>query len=374
MATVDYSTGNRRFPRAEQVGSLLRPPELLESRAAYAQGRIALDQLRAAEDLAIVAALEKQRSIGIDIFTDGEMRRGSWLTDMADAVEGFVPQKVEIDWHGPGGGREGSSANAVGAKLRKTRKLTARELPLLKDRAPGPFKITLPAPSNFLVPSYKPGLSDRFYPTRSELLTDLAEIVRDEVQWLIKEGVEYIQFDAPYYSFYLDPDQREKLRNAGRDADREFEAGITADNAAIQGIPRDRVTLALHVCRGNSRSRWFTEGGYDAIAEKLFGAIDVDTFLLEYDTGRCGGFEPLRLVPRGKNVVLGLVTTKEGDLESQDDLRRRIDEASRHVPLENLALSPQCGFASVAAGNLLSRDDQWRKLELVVNTARGVWG
>jgi 5-methyltetrahydropteroyltriglutamate--homocysteine methyltransferase len=138
-------------------------------------------------------------------------------------------------------------------------------------------------------------------------------------------------------------------------------------------MARDRVTLALHVCRGNSRSRWFTEGGYDAIAEKLFGAIDVDTFLLEYDTARSGGFEPLRLVPRGKNVVLGLITTKEGDLERQDDLRRRIDEASRYVPLENLALSPQCGFASVAAGNLLSMDDQWRKLELVVDTARAVW-
>jgi 5-methyltetrahydropteroyltriglutamate--homocysteine methyltransferase len=373
MAAVDYPTGNRPIPRAEQVGSLLRPPELLESRAAYAQGRIALDQLRAAEDLAIVAALEKQRSIGIDIFSDGEMRRGSWLTDMAEAVEGFVPQKVEIEWHGPGGGREGSSANAVGGKLRKTRKLTARELPLLKDRAPGPFKITIPAPSNFLVPSYKPGLSDRFYPTRGELLTDLAEIVRDEVQWLIREGVEYIQFDAPYYSFYLDPEQREKLRAVGRDADREFEAGIAADNAAIQGIARDRVTTALHVCRGNSRSRWFTEGGYDAIAEKLFGAIDVDTFLLEYDTERCGGFEPLRLLPRGKNVVLGLITTKEGELERQDDLLRRIDEASHYVPLENLALSPQCGFASVAAGNLLSMDDQWRKLELVVDTARAVW-
>ena len=197
--------------------------------------------------------------------------------------------------------------------------------------------------------------------------------MRDEVQWLIREGVEYIQFDAPYYSFYLDPGQREKLRAVGRDADREFEAGITADNAAIQGIARDRVTLALHVCRGNSRSRWFTEGGYDAIAEKLFGAIDVDTFLLEYDTARCGGFEPLRLLPRGKNVVLGLVTTKEGDLERQDDLLRRIDEASRYVPVENLALSPQCGFASVAAGNLLSMDDQWRKLELVVDTARAVW-
>ena len=360
--------------KAEQVGSLLRPPELLRARAAQANGAITTEQLRAEEDRAILEAIERQRAIGLDVVSDGEMRRGSWLTDMADAVSGFVPQKVSIEWKGPGGGLEGSTANAVGAKLKKTRKLAAYELPLLKKSAAAPFKITLPAPSNFLVPSYKPGLTDRFYPTHADLLPDLVAIVRDEVQWLVSEGVEYIQLDAPYYSFYLDPAQREKLRGVGRDADREFEAGIAGDNAAMAGIPRDRVTVALHVCRGNSRSRWFTEGGYDAIAEKLFGALEVDRFLLEYDTDRSGGFEPLRLVPRGKTVVLGLITTKEPALESQDEVRRRIGEASRYLPLEDLALSPQCGFASVAAGNLLSMDDQWRKLELVVDTVRKVWG
>jgi len=360
--------------RAEQVGSLLRPPELLEARASHARGEISLDQLRQKEDDAILAALAKQRSIGIDVFSDGEMRRGSWLTDMAEAVSGFVPQKVSIEWKGPGGGLEGSSANAVGGQLRKDRKLAAHELPLLKKSSPGPFKITLPAPSNFLVPSFKPGLTNRFYPTQADLLPDLVEIVRDEIQWLVSEGVEYIQLDAPYYSFYLDPVQREKLRNSGRDADREFEMGIAGDNAAIANVPHDRVTVALHICRGNSRSRWFTEGGYDAIAEKLFGSLNAHRFLLEYDTDRSGGFEPLRLVPRGKTVVLGLITTKEAKLESQDELQRRIGVASRYVPLEDLALSPQCGFASVAAGNLLSMDDQWRKLELVVETARKVWG
>jgi 5-methyltetrahydropteroyltriglutamate--homocysteine methyltransferase len=329
--------------------------------------------LRVEEDRAILAAVQRQREIGIDVVSDGEMRRGSWLTDMAEAVTGFVPQKVPIEWKGPGGGLEGSTANAVGAKLQKARKLTAYELPLLKQSAGGPFKITLPAPSNFLVPSYKPGLTDQFYPTHADLLPDLVDVVRDEVQWLVSEGGEYIQLDAPYYSFYLDPAQRERLRASGRDANSEFEAGIAGDNAAIKDIPRDRVTVAVHVCRGNSRSRWFTEGGYDAIAEKLFGGLDADRFLLEYDTERSGGFEPLRLVPRGKTVVLGLITTKEPKLETQDELRRRIDEASRYVPLENLALSPQCGFASVAAGNLLSAEDQWRKLELVVDTARKVW-
>jgi methionine synthase II (cobalamin-independent) len=315
-----------------------------------------------------------QRKIGLDVLTDGEMRRGSWLTDMAEAVDGFVPARVQVQWSGPGGGLEGSTAHAAGAKLRKMRKLTAHEVPFLKTTAPGPFKITLPAPSNFIVASYRPGLTDQFYPTRQALLDDVVEIVRDEVQWLLSEGVHYIQFDAPYYAPYLDPVQRERFRHAGLDPDHELESAVAADNAAVKGLPRENVTLALHICRGNSRSRWFAEGGYDAIAERLFGVVDVDRFLLEYDNERSGSFEPLRLVPRGKTVVLGLITTKDSKLEAQDELRRRIDEAAGYIPLENLALSTQCGFASVALGNLLSMDDQWRKLELVVDTARKVWG
>jgi len=359
--------------RAEQVGSLLRPAELLQARAAHGESKISLEELRAKEDHAIRQALEKQRRVGIDILSDGEMRRGSWATGMAEAVEGFVAQRVELEWKGPGGGREGSTLLAAGAKLKKTCKLTAHELPFLKKHAPGAFKLTVPAPSNFVLASYKAGVTDRFYPTHGDFLCDLADIIRDEIQWLVSEGVTYIQLDAPYYSHYLDPIQRERMRQTGRNPDAEFENGIEGDNSCFRGIPRTNLTLALHVCRGNNRSRWYTEGGYDVIAEKLFGRSDVDTFLLEYDTQRAGGFEPLRLVPRGKSVVLGLITTKEPNLESQDELRRRIDEAARFIPIENLALSPQCGFASVAAGNLLSEDDQWRKLELVVETARRVW-
>jgi 5-methyltetrahydropteroyltriglutamate--homocysteine methyltransferase len=358
--------------RAEQVGSLLRPTDLLQARAAFTAGRFSREELLAAEDLAIGEAIQKQRTAGVDVLTDGEMRRASWLTDMADAVEGFVHQKVMLDWKGPSGGIEASTANAVGGKLRKVRKLTAHELPMLKQCTEA-FKVTLPAPSNFIVASYKPGVTDKFYPTHADLLRDLVAIVRDEIGWLISEGVNYIQFDAPYYSHYLDPGQRERMRQEGRDPDKELEAGIAGDNAALEGVPRDKVTLALHVCRGNSRSRWYTEGGYEAIAEKLFQTLDVDRFLLEYDTERSGGFEPLRLVPRGKSVVLGLITTKEPRLESVDELGRRIDEAVRYVPLEHLAISPQCGFASVAAGNLLSESDQWRKLALVAETARRVW-
>ncbi len=360
--------------RAEHVGSLLRPPQVLQARAAHAAGTLSLEQLRAAEDRAILQVLEKQSELGLDVVTDGEMRRGSWLTDMADAVDGFVSERVPLEWKGPGGGVEGSTAHAAGAKLRKVRKMTGHEVPFLKKNARAPFKVTLPAPSNFMLASYKPGITDKFYPTHADLLKDLVEIVRDDVQWLVSEGVQYIQFDAPYYSHYLDPKQQAHMRQSGLDPEKELENAIAGDNAAMRGVERGGVTFALHVCRGNSRSRWYTEGGYDAIAEKLFGLLQVDRFLLEYDSDRSGGFEPLRLVPRGKSVVLGLITTKEPKLESQSELRRRIDEACKFVPLEKLALSPQCGFASVAAGNLLSVDEQWKKLELVVDTARKVWG
>jgi 5-methyltetrahydropteroyltriglutamate--homocysteine methyltransferase len=356
------------------VGSLLRPPALLEARAAWAAGQITIEDLRAHEDRAILAALEKQRSIGLDILSEGEMRRASWLTDMADAVDGFVSEKVTLEWRGPGGGAEGSTAQVAGARLRKARKLTAHELPLLKQSAGAPFKITLPAPSNFVLASYKPGVTDPFYPTRADLLRDLVDIIRDEVRWLVSEGVRYIQLDAPYYSHYLDPQQRERMRAAGINPGKELVSAIAADNATLKEVPRGKVIVGMHICRGNSRSRWYMEGGYEEIAEELFPRLDADVFLLEYDSDRAGGFEPLRLVPRGKTAVLGLVTTKEGKLETQDALRRRIDEAARFVPLENLALSTQCGFASVAAGNLLSMDEQWRKLELVVATARKVWG
>ena len=353
---------------------MLRPPELLQARAQHAEGRLSLEQLRAAEDRAILEVLEKQDELGLGVVTDGELRRGSWLTDMAESVDGFVSERVPLEWKGPGGGVEGSTAHAAGAKLRKVRKMTGHEVPFLKKNTRAPFKVTLPAPSNFMLASYKAGITDKIYRSHADLLRDLVEIVRDEVQWLVSEGVKYIQFDAPYYSHYLDPQQRARMRRAGMDADQELENAIAGDNAALRDLPGAGVTLALHVCRGNNKSRWYTEGGYDVIAEKLFGLMQVDRFLLEYDTERSGGFEPLRFVPRGKSVVLGLVTTKEPKLESQDGLRRRIDEASRFVPLENLALSPQCGFASVAAGNLLSMDEQWKKLGLVVSTARKVWG
>jgi 5-methyltetrahydropteroyltriglutamate--homocysteine methyltransferase len=360
--------------RAEHVGSLLRPPELLAARTAHAGGRVRLAELRAVEDRSILDALALQRQVGVDVFSDGEYRRASWLGGMAEAVEGFVPERVEIHWRGPGGGLEGSTAHVVGAKLRQVRRLTEHESTFLRAHAPGPFKITLPSPSVFMLTSFRPGLTDRCYPTRADLLRDLVPIVQRELRALAEEGVPYVQLDAPQYTYYVDPQVRDRLRQAGTDPDAAFDEALAADTACLQGLRRDGITVAMHVCRGNNRSRWFTEGGYDPIAEKFFGSLPVDRFLLEYDTGRAGGFAPLRFVPRGKAVVLGLITTKEGRLELSEVLMRRIDEASRYVPLEHLAISPQCGFASAIPGNLLSPDEQRQKLELVVEIARKVWG
>ncbi len=359
--------------RAEQVGSLLRPPDLLAARAAYAKGGIDLPALRAQEDAAIRRAVARQLDVGLDVVADGEMRRASWLTDMADAVEGFQADSVLLEWHGPGGGPEKTTARIVGGALRKRRLLTEHEVPLMQAIGARPFKVTLPAPSNFVPTGFKTGVTDRFYRDRPELLADLVTVVRDEIRWLIRQGVTYIQLDAPFYSHYLDAAHRESMKLAGTDPDAEFDVAAAADNATFGGLARDGVTIALHVCRGNSRSRWYTEGGYDVIAERLFTRLDVDRFLLEYDTARSGTFEPLRLVPRGKDVVLGLITTKEPALEREDDLRRRVDEAAAFIALDRLAISPQCGFASIAAGNLLTEDDQWRKLELVVRVARSIW-
>jgi 5-methyltetrahydropteroyltriglutamate--homocysteine methyltransferase len=359
--------------RADQVGSLLRPASLLSARRDHAEGRLSAGALREREDAAILVALARQRDAGIGVLTDGELRRGSWITDMAEAVDGFVPQSRVIEWHGPGGGSEASTSNVVGSRLSQRRRLTGTESAFLRAHAGGPCKVTLPAPSNFFVVSWRTGITDQAYSSRNEMLDDAAGIVRGEVEALIAEGVSYVQLDAPFYGSFLDEHERERLRGEGLDVDRALEDVVAADAAAVAGLAREGLTLGLHICRGNSRSRWLTEGPYDRIAEPLLTTVPVDAFLLEFDSPRAGSFEPLRFLPAGRTAVLGLVTTKEPALEARDDLLRRIDEAARVVPVERLALSPQCGFASVAAGNLLSEDDQWRKLELVVETAAAVW-
>ncbi|HLQ35578.1 MAG TPA: hypothetical protein VK457_23065 [Chloroflexota bacterium] len=361
--------------RADQVGSLLRPAELLKARADVAEGKVDRDYLRYEEDRAILEAISLQRQIGIDVITDGEYRRGAWMTDLADSVDGFVKQSAIMHWKGPGGGDEPSASHVVGAKLSRRKSLTGDQAAFVKQHAGvHPFKITIPSPSGFMISSYRPAVSGAAYAGPADMAHDLAAIVRDEIAALIAEGVPYIQLDTPQYSYFGDEHMQQAIREAGLEPRQALDDCIAVDNACLAGVERAGVTVGLHVCRGNSRSRWVAEGSYDAFAEKLFTGLEVDRFLLEYDDpARSGGFEPLRFVPEGKMVVLGLVTTKSPQLERKDELMRRIDAAAQYIPLERLALSPQCGFASVATGNLLDWDDQRRKLELIVEVARDVW-
>ena len=368
--------------RADNIGSLLRPVELLEARAACRDGKLSREQLREIEDRSILNALEMQKGAGVQIFTDGEYRRDIFTANITQAVEGFVPGKptVSFEWRGAGSelakeSKEGNLQFIVGGKLRKKGRFTPGEAPFLKEHAPGPFKVCTPAAMQHAVSRYRPGVTDKFYPTIHDMLQDVAAIMRDEVQALIDEGASYVQLDAPSYSTFYDSRRREALKQSGVDPAEAFAAAIAADNAMIQGIKRGQdVTVGIHFCRGNKRSAWGAEGSYEPIAEQAFGSLTMDRYLMEFDTERAGGFEPLRFVPKGKTVVLGLITTKEPRMEPEDDLLRKIDEASKYVPTEKLAISTQCGFASAASGNLLSWDDMRRKLELVANIARRVWG
>jgi 5-methyltetrahydropteroyltriglutamate--homocysteine methyltransferase len=359
--------------RADHVGSFLRPQELLKAREAGDPER-----LREIEDREILRILAKQQELGFEMFTDGEFRRGGFMTDLTDAVEGFdAGEGVARSWSAAAAGvtvAPSAVKGIVTQKLRQTRRLTALELPFLKQHSPGPIKMTLPSATQFPAIAYKKGISDAAYPDHSAFLHDVVEIVKAETAALAAEGVAYIQIDAPRYSYYLDPKWRDFLRAEFGEPEALLDEAIAADNACFRAARKPGVTLAIHLCRGNNRSQWYAAGGYDAIAEKLFHQLEVDRFLLEYDDERSGSFEPLRFVPENKTVVLGLISSKRPELEDKAELIARIEAASKFVPLERLALSPQCGFASMAEGNLLKEADQWAKLQLVAETARTVWG
>jgi 5-methyltetrahydropteroyltriglutamate--homocysteine methyltransferase len=372
--------------RADQVGSFLRPQPVKDAHTEYTRGDLLLEKLRAIEDAAILDVLELQRQVGVDVFSDGEFRRGGWSGDFADAVDGFVSGAPAVSVFNTARGNNpsapgGPSRRIIGERLHQKHRLTEHESAFLGQHAPGPCKMTMPAASYVLARGYRPDLTDQVYGSRAAALHDVASIIRSEIQALAAEGIAYIQLDNPHYPDYVVEERNALWRAVGVDPVRALAEDIEADNFALDGlVERDDVVLAMHLCRGNGGrgpdqpAGWHTAGGYDAIAEQVFGGLHVDRFLLEYDSERAGGFEPLRFVPPGKMVVLGLVTTKSGELESEDLLLSRIDEASRYVPLEQLALSPQCGFASTMAGNPLTQDEQRRKLELVVSTARRVWG
>ena len=361
--------------RHDQIGSFLRPTRVLDARLSHAEGNITPEELRAIEDEAIIDILQMQHEVGIGIYSDGEMRRLAWMSGFADAVEGFTEGHRMMHWHNLDGSEEDepSLSRVAGARIRQARRLTGDESTFLREHAPGPFKITMPSPVSVAASGFQAGVTDLAYADRGEFQRDVLDIVRAEMVALADEGVTYIQLDEGFTG-YLGDYALYPVDLGGMSKEQALQADIAAENSLYDAVKREGLTLAMHVCGGNSRSRWAGTGGYAGMAEHLFNELHVDRFLLEFDTERAGTFEPLRHLPKGKVVVLGLVTTKTGDLEDQEDLLRRIDEASKFAPLDQLALSPQCGFASVADGNLISEEDQRRKLELVVETARRMWG
>ncbi|HWC30024.1 MAG TPA: hypothetical protein VG845_08090 [Dehalococcoidia bacterium] len=374
--------------RADHVGSLLRPPELLEARAKLADGKITPDQLREVEEASILKALELQRSTGVDVVTDGEYRRAGWSGPaQAGTIEGLTQvvgspiRRIFDEWRGPNAEEANTAATQQRAmvaseKLRKVKRFVADDAAFLKQHAGMPWKITIPGPMSMTGGMFEPGVSDKVYPTPFALAEDLAGMLNDEVKALIQDGISYIQLDSLHYvERVADRTVRQRMIDSGEDPDAYLDELIRLDNLALEGVRGTQgVTVGLHMCRGNNRSRWHAEGSYDPVAEKAFKGLNVDRFLLEYESERAGGFEPLQYVPRDKMVVLGIISSKLSELESIDQLKRRIEEASKYIPVENLAVSPQCGFASTQFGNLLTWDEMRRKLELVAEVGHKVLG
>jgi len=363
--------------RSDVVGSLLRPPELLEARERFERGELDAAALERIEDTAVDEALRLQEEAGMAVVTDGEMRRLSFQSQMTEAVEGFGEWDLDAflwgEWQSGelGEMKVERPPIAVQEKLRRRRFLSAGEFEYAQSRTDRILKVTLPSPSLF-ANFWDPERSSGAYASLEEFLGDVAEILREEVDELVRLGATYIQLDAPHYPLLLDPTYRDFYSSRGWPADRWLELGLELDNHVYGN--HEGVTFAMHLCRGNQASRWLVEGGYDWLAERLFARVNAERLMLEYDDARSGSFEPLRAVPEGKTAVLGLVTTKSGRRETVDELAARIEEASAFCPLERLALSPQCGFATSVLGNDLTVEDERAKLETIARTAAVVWG
>ena len=362
---------------AEVVGSLLRPPELLAAREEFARGLISAAAFKTVEDRAVDEAVALQEQAGLEVVTDGEMRRLSFQSQMTDAVQGFSGQGLDAflwgDWHGEGEAGDYRHARPAGIgiveKLKPRRQLAAEEFTYLRARSRATPKVCLPSPSlwaNF----YEPGAAGP-YASLDEFLADVVDIMKLEVAELARLGATYVQLDAPHYTALLDPANHAFYEARGWAAEHWLERGIELDNAVIAAFPE--LTFGFHLCRGNQGSRWLVEGAYDAIAAPIFRHIRAQRLFLEYDDARSGSFAPLAQVPEDKVVVLGLVTTKSERMESPEALSGRIAEAAAYLPLERLALSPQCGFSTSIVGNRISPQVQQQKLVTVVETARRVW-
>jgi 5-methyltetrahydropteroyltriglutamate--homocysteine methyltransferase len=363
--------------RADHVGSLLRPPELLRARAGLEAGRLPAEELRRIEDEAIRDVVRMQEEIGLEGVTDGEFRRGSWHMDFIYQIGGVTraEQRLNIRFQNETGIVEFSpAAHRVSGKLSLERTIFGEDFAFLQSVTHATAKLTIPSPSMVHYRGGRAAIDQGAYPDMEAFWHHIAAVYSEEIARLHALGCTYLQLDDTSFAYLNDPAQRAYVTSIGGDGDKQHLTNIKVINAALAGRPAG-MTVCTHTCRGNFRSSWMAEGGYDHVAEALFGELAVDGFFLEYDDARSGGFEPLRFVPQGdKRVVLGLVTSKRPALESKDELKRRIDEATKFVPLEQLCLSPQCGFSSTVDGNALTRDQQIAKLRLVVETAREVWG
>jgi 5-methyltetrahydropteroyltriglutamate--homocysteine methyltransferase len=363
--------------RADHVGSLLRPPELLKAREDHAEGRISDEELRSAEDDAIRDVVKMQKDVGLQSATDGEFRRASWHMDFIYSLDGIskAQDDLKVRFHNPEGDIEFTpAALKVDGKLGVSETIFGEDFEFLKEIVDGSTpKQTIPSPSMVHYRGGAAAIDPEVYPDKDQFWSDLTSAYAEEVRRMADLGCTYLQFDDTSLAYLNDPKQREMIAERGEDAEHLHEAYIKHINEALEGRP-EGMTVTTHMCRGNFRSSWVAEGGYDFVAEVLFGELGVDGFFLEYDDPRSGGFEPLRFVPKSKLVVLGLVTTKRGDLETKDELKRRIEEATQYVDLDQICLSPQCGFSSTVEGNVLSYDQEVEKLRLIVETAQEVWG
>ena len=375
--------------RNDVVGSRLRPAKVKEARMSYDEGRLSATELRALEDQCIRGAVRLQEEAGLAIVTDGEYRRLNFQDSFGESVSGFDAGRPSLKfyesrvqgssplqrWEIPDQGEHKSTAVAqrrpVVEKLRLSRNAPLEEYRFVSQIAQRPAKVTLIGPDR-ISQRFDWQNSSAIYSNMDEFMADVVKVEREMIAALVAAGCRYIQIDAPGYTAYVDKPSLDAMRARGENPHENFNRSLKADNAVIDGF--DNVTFGIHLCRGNQRSMWHREGTYDEIAERLLNELKHDRFLFEYDTPRAGGFEPLRFLPKGKIIVLGLVSTKVPQLETIEELKKRIDQASQYAPLEQIAISPQCGFSSDVVGNLISEDDQKRKLAMVAETSRQIWG
>jgi 5-methyltetrahydropteroyltriglutamate--homocysteine methyltransferase len=378
---------SKPFFRADQVGSLLRPAELIQARSDFDAKKINAQELHAAEDLAIANVVKRQEACGFQVVVDGEFRRENWWIDFVRGLSGVEIQEGQASQafvapkgndcghdHAHDEGWKYVPKNVITTgKLGLSNSVSSSDFEYLQSQTSRIAKVTLPSPTRLHFHGGRDAVSSQAYPDIEDFFEDVVKIYRAEIAALESAGCRYIQIDDPLMTYFISDRMRAEVIASGDDPDVRMRRYVELTNACISERGPD-TAIGIHVCRGNSRSGWIAEGGYQRIAQAVLGGIHVDHFLLEYDDERSGDFEPLKAVPQGVKVVLGLVTTKFGQLEKTEDLLRRIKEASRYIPIENLAISPQCGFASTVDGNIITPDDQWRKLDRVVEVSRIVWG